>query len=1106
MLANKRLFKDLSCPNERDVQVFMNGYTGSYISGHYHRKVDTRLPLGCHKFATRLLQGCHKVATMFPQGCHKVATRLLQGCHKVATMFPQGCHKVATRLLQGCHKVATMFPQGCHKVATRLLQGCHKVATMFPQGCHKVATRLLQGYHKAAFSKTYKRFNAGCSKYRQYDVKLLRYVYKFQTQGSDFQQKVLVGPSSRSAGLGLTRLGFGLACLYSARLSLALLGSALTGLTLTSFFCLTEHSPVWLSSVLGSALRENLALNKRAKQSTTIQSLTANKAVDGSFDRADFSHTEETGIRWWTVDLGKRYSIGQIKLFNRWDCCQERLANITTLTSTLDNPTDPSLSSPNWIARAYRGPAYAAVGIIDFKPAIQAQHVAVYCSLDSTPLTLLEVEVFGPNNLALNKTVSQSSTLSSNSAEKANNGIYTDISQTSSNGVKWWRVDLGEKYSIGIIEFYGTPNTLEKIFILTSNYESPQAPDLDSDEWTQRSYQGPPYGEVGVIQFTTPVEGRHVAVFSESSDQPLSLTEVVIYEYNYAKSEKTTQSSTQNQKASSFAVDGDLATLSMTTTESGPWWMVDLGRLILLKRVEVFVRNGTCSSAFSGTIECSSRLSGLYLLTSKVDTNTAPSTDFSSVWETCYQNNSAQGDSFKAMCSSNRTPLTRLFTILSTSGERVELREVDIFGHEAVQLTEKVAGRKESSTYASVTISFIPWNQLMVGFEPPTKYEVKAKQDGNVITSSGDITHDSNSERATTTLSGLDPGQEYEISVSCFLKDSIPCEGISPTFMVSTSACSDPSPPELQHTTVITKDSGIERWSYTYMWEECNIGLYIAKLQAKGLVSGVPIDHQQRFCVWASQGYSSPEVQSQSTTDRSATFLVDGYKEFTFTVTSENEAGLRSLSVSNQRSPILRPQFGDSKIIVQATTSECVEIIWEKPEFIGGPEPSVEYQVTCGEEESWVTANDLSASSCGHKPSTIVRCKLRALNGNLQSDELTATALTLEKETEKNTSSHSSNKLSTALTACIVVIILLSVTIISGVVYFIVNKRHQRIQTPLNELETKDHLSNLSSMTSTTNQSQQHVNAPVKLEAIYETPIDNGSNGENERVYATLNN
>ncbi|XP_067942303.1 uncharacterized protein [Watersipora subatra] len=278
----------------------------------------------------------------------------------------------------------------------------------------------------------------------------------------------------------------------------------------------------------------------------------------------------------------------------------------------------------------------------------------------------------------------------------------------------------------------------------------------------------------------------------------------------------------------------------------------------------------------------------------------------------------------------------------------------------------------------------------MVGFEPPAKYEVKAKHDGNVITSSGDITHDSNSERAATTLSGFDPDQEYEISVSCFLEDSILCEGISPTFMVSTSACSDPSVPELRYIITSTMDSVRERWNYTYKWE-------VSASNCRGSVTYT---------------YSSPGVHRQSTTDRSATFLVDGYKEFTFTVTSENEAGLRSLSVSNQISPILRPQFGDSKIIVQATTSECVEIIWEKPEFIGGPEPSIEYQVTCGEEESWVTAKDLSASSCGHKPSTIVRCKLRALNGNLQSDELTATAITLKKESEKNTSSHSSNKLS----------------------------------------------------------------------------------------------
>ncbi|XP_067941765.1 receptor-type tyrosine-protein phosphatase epsilon-like [Watersipora subatra] len=442
--------------------------------------------------------------------------------------------------------------------------------------------------------------------------------------------------------------------------------------------------------------------------------------------------------------------------------------------------------------------------------------------------------------------------------------------------------------------------------------------------------------------------------------------------------------------------------------------MVDLGRLIRLKSVEVFVRNGTCSS---GTIECSDRLSGLYLLTSKVDTNTAPSTDSSSVWETCYQNNSAQGDSFKKKCSSNHTPLTRLFSILSTSGDRVELREVDIFGHEAAQLTEKVAGRKESSTYTSVTISFVPWNQLMVGFDPPTKYEVKAKHDGNIITSPGDITHDSNSERTTTTLSGLDPGIEYEISVSCLLEGSIPCEGISPTFMVSTSACSGPSPPEFHYAVNSIMDSGRERWNYTYNWE-------VSASNCRGL---------------ATYTYSSKEVQVQSITDRSATFLIDGYKEFTFTVTSENEAGLSSSSDSKEISPKLKPQFGVSNNIRLSPTSECVDLAWDKPEFIGGPESRIEYQVTCGEEENWVTANGLSASSCGHKPSTNVTCKLKALNGNLQSDELTATTTTLVEDV--TTPSPASQTIIIAASIASVVVLLLVV----GVVILVMFRRRKSL-------------------------------------------------------------
>ena len=69
---------------------------------------------------------------------------------------------------------------------------------------------------------------------------------------------------------------------------------------------------------------------------------------------------------------------------------------------------------------------------------------------------------------------------------------------------------------------------LANITTLTSVYETPEDPSLNSVRWTNRSYQEESYGVVGIIAFVSPVEAQHVAVYSQNT-APLSLVEVVVY-------------------------------------------------------------------------------------------------------------------------------------------------------------------------------------------------------------------------------------------------------------------------------------------------------------------------------------------------------------------------------------------------------------------------------------------------------------------------------------------------------------------------------------------------------------------------------------------------
>ena len=68
-------------------------------------------------------------------------------------------------------------------------------------------------------------------------------------------------------------------------------------------------------------------------------------------------------------------------------------------------------------------------------------------------------------------------------------------------------------------------------------------------------------------------------------------------EYNYATSGTASQSSTFDDRADLIAekaIDGDFSTMSLTIIddESGyEWWKVDLSKIILLRKVLVYVRD-----------------------------------------------------------------------------------------------------------------------------------------------------------------------------------------------------------------------------------------------------------------------------------------------------------------------------------------------------------------------------------------------------------------------------------------------------------------------------------------------------------------------------------
>jgi hypothetical protein len=115
--------------------------------------------------------------------------------------------------------------------------------------------------------------------------------------------------------------------------------------------------------------RVNAALGKATTQSSVGFGGLPARAVDGntSGNWADNSvtHTNAEANAWWQVDLGAAQSIVQIKVWNRTDCCPERLANFYVFVSNApfsSNDLNSTISQPGVFA--FQAPSQAGTPTI----------------------------------------------------------------------------------------------------------------------------------------------------------------------------------------------------------------------------------------------------------------------------------------------------------------------------------------------------------------------------------------------------------------------------------------------------------------------------------------------------------------------------------------------------------------------------------------------------------------------------------------------------------------------------------------------------------------------------------------------------------------------
>lgn len=152
----------------------------------------------------------------------------------------------------------------------------------------------------------------------------------------------------------------------------------------------------------GTASWQNLALTGTATQSDTQQWNSANgphKAIDGNrdgdVDSGSVTVTYRVTDAWWELDLGSVRSIDHIVLWNRTDCCSERLRNFHVFVS--DKPFEVkdiknTLTQAGVSDHFFRGTAGRRTEIAVGRT---GRYVRVQLDYEDAVLQLAEVEVMG---------------------------------------------------------------------------------------------------------------------------------------------------------------------------------------------------------------------------------------------------------------------------------------------------------------------------------------------------------------------------------------------------------------------------------------------------------------------------------------------------------------------------------------------------------------------------------------------------------------------------------------------------------------------------------------------------------------------------------------
>jgi hypothetical protein len=240
-------------------------------------------------------------------------------------------------------------------------------------------------------------------------------------------------------------------------------------LSVTNYLSLAEVQVFGTATSVGS----NLALGRTASQSSTLSGYATTGPAgavdgntDGNFFNGSVTHTNLDPNAWWQVDLGASALVNSIAIWNRTDCCSNRLNDYWVFVSDVPfAPTDTPATLANRPGTfSSHQTTIPSPSMVIAAGGAQGRYVRVQLT-GTNYLSLAEVQVIGIfapviPNLALNKAATQSSTLAGYATDGPGSAVdgNTDgnffngsVTHTNLEASPWWQVDLGASSVIGSI-------------------------------------------------------------------------------------------------------------------------------------------------------------------------------------------------------------------------------------------------------------------------------------------------------------------------------------------------------------------------------------------------------------------------------------------------------------------------------------------------------------------------------------------------------------------------------------------------------------------------------------------------------------------------------